>query len=115
MTVIERIESLLNERGMKKKAVYEILGVSPSTYTTWVATNTASIPSEYVPKIANLFGLTCDELLTGETKIISDENTSRLIEIYNSLSWDGQQMVIAKAVEEKRYESENLPPRARAR
>lgn len=60
-------------------------------------------------------GSTCDELLTGETKIISDENTSRLIEIYNSLSWDGQQMVIAKAVEEKRYESEALSPLSRAR
>lgn len=116
MTITERIESMLAERGMKKKAVYDLINVSPSTYTTWVATNAASIPSEYVPAIAKLFGITCDELLTGETKIVSDAQTANLLSIYNGLSWDGQQLVIARAIEEKRREAESdSPSLARAR
>ena len=105
MTIIERIDSLLTERGMKKKTVCELLSVSPSTYSTWVAMNTTTIPSEYIPKLANLFGITCDELLTGETQIISDDSTKHLIEIFKSLSWDGKQIIRAKAVEENRFEA----------
>lgn len=104
MTIIERVEEILASKGMKKKAAYEAAGVSASTYSTWVAANVTSIPSEYVPPLAKLLDITCDELLTGETKIIADKNTSRLLEIYNSLTFDGQQLVLAKAVEEKRYE-----------
>lgn len=102
MTIIERIEALLEEQGMKKKAAYDAIGVSASTYSTWVAANVTSIPSEHIPTLAGMFGLTCDELLTGQTQIIKDENTRRLIEIYNALPWEGKQIVLAKAVEETR-------------
>lgn len=102
MTIIERIEAMLLERGMKKKAAYDACGASASTYSTWVAANVTSIPSEYVPKLAQLFGCTCDELLTGETQIVTDSSTKHLLEIYNALGWEGQQVVLAKAVEEKR-------------
>lgn len=104
MTIIERIESLLAERGMLKKAAYNAIGVSASTYSTWVSANVESIPSECIPPLAKLFGLTCDELLTGETKIIADESTANLLTLYKSLTWEGQQVVIAKAIEEKRFE-----------
>lgn len=103
MTIIERIESMLTERGMKKKAAYEAIGVSPSTYSTWVAANVSSIPSEYIPQLAALFGITCDELLTGETQIVAGESNRRLLSIFKSLPWESQQLVLAKAVEEQRY------------
>ena len=102
MTIIERIERKLSEQGMKKKTAYEAIGVSASTYSTWVGANVTSIPSEYVPGLAKLFGITCDELLTGETQIVSDDSTRHLIELYRALDWSGQQMVLAKAVEEVR-------------
>lgn len=102
MTIIERIEQNLAERGMKKKAAYETIGASASTYSTWVAANVTSIPSEYIPPLANLFGITCDELLTGETKIISDDSTRHLVQIFSALPWEGKQIVLAKAVEEQR-------------
>ena len=106
MTIIERIEQNLAKRGMKKKAAYDAIGVSPSTYSTWVAANVTSIPSEYVPVLADLFGITCDELLTGQTRIVADERFASLINVFDSLTWEGQQIVLAKAIEEKRYEQQ---------
>lgn len=112
MTIIERVEQHLAARDMKKKAAYDTIGVSASTYSTWVAANVTSIPSEYIPPLARLFGVTCDELLTGETQIVTDERTRRLIEIYNGLTWEGQQLVIGEAIREQRTEETKTLARA---
>ena len=102
MTIIERICTLLSERGMKKKAVIDAIGVSPSTFSTWVTTNAESIPSQYIPGVAGVFGMTCDELLTGESSIITDENEQHLIDLFRALDWDGRQIVLASALTERR-------------
>lgn len=102
MTIIERICALLSERGMKKKTVIDAVDISPSTFSTWIGANVEGIPSQYIPGIANVFGITCDELLTGETAIVTDDNEKHLISLFRDLDWDGQQMVLAAIVTEKR-------------
>ena len=102
MTIIERICALLSERGMKKKTVIDAIDISPSTFSTWIGANVEGIPSQYIPGIAKVFGMTCDELLTGETSIVTDKNEQHLIGLFRDLDWDGQQMVLAAIVTEKR-------------
>lgn len=102
MTIIERICQMISERGLLKKALYENIGVSASTFSTWVSINATSIPSEYVPPIARFFGITCDELLTGETQIVPDADEKQLLFRYRALPWDGQQMVLSALVTEAR-------------
>ena len=102
MTIAERIAQNVSERGLLKKTVYEAIGVSASTYSTWIGSNVVSIPSEYVPGIARVFGITCDELLTGETQIVPTEDERNLLETFRGLSWDSKQVVLAALVNEKR-------------
>ena len=103
MRLIDRICEMLSQRGMTKKALCERIGVSPSTFSMWTGQNVTSIPYEFIPAIAAVFGVTCDELLTGNTQIIPDENEQRMLDVFRNLPWDGKQLVLAKLVEEKRY------------
>ena len=109
MTIIERIYVLIEERGMKNKTVCGTLGISTSTFSTWKAANMEGIPSQYIPPLAQIFGITCDELLTGETQIVPEGNDGHLLSIFRSLDWDGQQMVLAAAVAEKRRADGDAP------
>lgn len=102
MTICERITGILAERGIMKKAVCQTLGISPSTFSTWLTANTSSIPSEYIPPLADMFGITCDELLTGKPGSTVNETEERLLDIFRSLDWDSQQIILASAVTEKR-------------
>lgn len=102
MTIMERICSLLEQRGIKNKTVCELLEINSSTFSTWKAANMDGIPSQYIPPLAGLFGMTCDELLTGHTQIVTDANDANLVRIYRGLDWEGKQIVIAAAVQERR-------------
>lgn len=102
MTIMERICALIEERGIKNKTVCDVMGIGASTFSTWKAANMEGIPCQYIPPLAKLFDMTCDELLTGETQIIPDENDKGLLSVYRGLDWEGRQMVISAAVHEKR-------------
>ena len=107
MTLFQRINTMLEERGIMKKTLAEYMGVGSSTFHTWSSANIDTIPSEYIPSIARFFNITCDELLTGETQIVPHEDERRLLEIYRTLDWSSKQMVLAKLVEEDRYLKEH--------
>ena len=101
---MERINGLLAERCLLKRAAYEAIGVSASTFSTWSAMNGSSIPSEYIVPLAKLFGISWEELLTGEASAPVSDNEKRLLQIFRDLDWEAQTVVLAKAVEEKRLQ-----------
>lgn len=105
MTMIERITEELNRRGMKQKAICDACGVSPSTVSLWIKRGAEGIPSEFVPKIAALFDMSCDELLTGTNTGVLSEDEARLIEMYRLLGWEGKCLVRAVAIQEVRHVS----------
>jgi len=102
MTIIERITAELNRRGVKQKTLCEACGISPSTFSTWVKINPPGIPSEYVPTIAGMFDMSCDELLTGQESAALTEDESRLVNMFRDLGWEGKQVVLAVAIQEHR-------------
>lgn len=103
MTIIERIIQLADEKGIGKAKLYKSCGIPQSTFSTWTVANANSIPSEYVPKIAEFLHISCDELLTGERSTIDmPENQSRLLAEFEKLDWEGQQVVLGALIAEKR-------------
>ena len=103
MTIIERIIRMADDKRIRKVDLYKACGIPQSTFSGWTTANVTSIPSEYVVSIANLFGITCDELLTGVPSLnsLNDDEKHLLIE-FNQLGWEGKQVVLGTLVNEKR-------------
>lgn len=103
MTIIERIIRLADDRGIRKAELYKTCGIPQSTFSTWTVANASSIPSEYVPKIAEFLHISCDELLTGKRSTADlPENQARLLAEFEKLDWEGQQVVLGALIAEKR-------------
>ena len=100
MTIAERINDQIKKNGMLKKDVCAAVGISPSTLSTWFAANAVSIPSEHVPALAKAFGISCDELLTGQHIERGEED--QLLDMYRALDWEGKHIVAAAVINEKR-------------
>lgn len=61
----ERFERLLNERGLQKKDIAGVCGISRNGISTWKATGT--VPrADIAVKIAGALGVTTEYLITGE-------------------------------------------------
>ena len=102
MTIIERILEILSEKDIPRHVLRKACGIPQSTFSTWISANVTSIPSEYIPTMANYLGVSCDELLTGNKTLSLDAEQIRLIKDFGSLDWDGKQMVLAALIGEKR-------------
>ena len=103
MTIIERIMMMADDQNIRKPDLYKSCNIPQSTFSSWTQSNSSSIPSEYVVSLARFFGITCDELLTGIKPMTElTEVQQRLIEGFDKLDWDGQQIVLATMISEKR-------------
>lgn len=103
MTIIERIYKYATPKGIRKSDIYNNCNIPQSSFSAWTNANVNSIPSEYVPAIANYLGVTCDELLTGKKSLVHlSENQAHLIRGFDALDWEGQQMVLSAMVAERR-------------
>ena len=67
MTIAETIKTLRKTAGMSQEQLAEKLHVSRQAVTKW-ETEGGTPDIENLRAIATLFGITVDELLTGETK-----------------------------------------------
>ena len=110
MTMIERIMDELNKRGMKQKVICDACGIAPSTLSLWFKRAPEGIPSEYIPKIAALFDMSCDELLTGNSAGVLTEDERKLLDMYRELDWDGKCLVRAVAIQETRAKAAKPSP-----
>lgn len=102
MTIIERIVQYADDRNLRRKDLYTRCGIPQSTFSSWVTANVTSIPSEFIPKIADMLNVSCEELLTGAVGHPISQDQQRLLDMYNALDWEGKQIVSAKIIAEKR-------------
>lgn len=104
MTISERIMSLLRQTAHTQHDISVALNVAPSTVCDWFKRNTDSIPSAYIVPLAKMFTISPTELLTGDPSglVLLSREEQRLIETYRQLDPDGQTVVRATAIQEKR-------------
>lgn len=103
MNIFERVLALAEARKVSTVTLRKSCDIPQSTWGTWAKANPSSIPSEYVASIARYFDITTDELLTGERpKLDLSDVQRRLIDGFDMLDWDGQQIVLATLVTERR-------------
>lgn len=65
--VIDRIDSLLKQRNLKRNALYDFAGLPHNTFSNWSAKEGTKIPAQALYTIARFFGVTVEYLLTGNT------------------------------------------------
>ncbi|MBR4234998.1 MAG: hypothetical protein IKR85_02920 [Clostridia bacterium] len=84
------------------------LGVAPSTVSDWFKRRNESIPSAYIIPLSKFFNVSPLELLTGEVDgmQVLGQNELKLINNYRTLSFEGQTIVQAAAINEKRKVTE---------
>lgn len=116
MTISERLQALLKEKGVTQKALALALNLTPSTVNTWIKSNSDSIPSSYIVPICDILKISTQELLTGvpagtvikvipDGYILLDEQEKRLINIFREIPWDSQIVVLNTAIAEQRSNS----------
>ena len=88
--VIDRIDSLLKERHLKRNAIYDFAGLPHNTFSNWSKSEGIKIPVQPLYTIAQYFGVTLEYLLTGKDSIpqsqaqkIPPEILDTAYEIYN--------------------------------
>ena len=115
MTISQRLNAIITERKIVKKSICEACGIAPSTLSTWFANDVTSIPSEYIMPICRFFGilpeaLLCeadefDGALTSDYGRLSGEE-KLLLNNFRQLDIEGQRIVAASAITERRRSEE---------
>ena len=83
---------LRKEKGMTQKEVAELLHVSDKTVSRWERNE--GVPDLFlVPELAALYGVTSDELLLGEKKLIRETDVEILISEEEFISQSKQKFV----------------------
>lgn len=70
MNFLGNLNALMKNKGITKKELAQVLGVSPSTITMWFTRGYKNVNLSTVIKISNYFEVTIDELVNG---IIEEE------------------------------------------
>ena len=84
LEVLNKIISLLKERGIKQKELTDYLSVSHNVFTEWKAGRNSSY-MKHLPKIAEFFDVPVDYLLGKEAPTLENDFTYAL---YNELAHD---------------------------
>lgn len=106
--IIQKINRVIDEKGIKKNKVAASIGVPATTLNSWL-NRSKDFPVSYVSAIADALGVSVNWLLTeGDAKEpnclnsgLSDEETF-LLTAYRSLDQEGKIVVANKAIEELR-------------
>jgi transcriptional regulator with XRE-family HTH domain len=66
--VIDRIDSLLKSRNLKRNAVYDSCGLAHNTFSNWSREEGVKIPAQSLYAIAQFFNVSVEYLLTGTSE-----------------------------------------------
>lgn len=104
MTITERIAELLRANHCTQRDLCLYLGVAPSTVSDWFKRRNESIPSAYIVPLCRFFNLSPMHLLTGEPDglVALSKEELALLETYRKLGSEGQTVVQATAIAERR-------------
>jgi transcriptional regulator with XRE-family HTH domain len=82
--ITERIDSVLKEKNLKRKAVADAVGISLQPFTSW--TNRGSIPAaDTAIKIARFLGVSVEWLVTGEDPQGLSQESRALLADWNDI------------------------------
>lgn len=100
--VFDRIQELMDARGIKKAAFAAAVGVSHGNLCDWQ--NGRSSPGvEKLCRIADYFDVPVDYLLGRDKRYpFPSEDASELVRIYNDLDREGRTVVLGTAYQERR-------------
>ena len=94
--MLNRIQQLLDERGITPSKMHEDLGFANSAMTMWIKRN--SKPSaDAIVKIADYFNVTTDYLLTGKernSENVLSPDEAKLIEQYQLMNDQGKEYIL---------------------
>ncbi len=71
MKFLQNLEHLLDLHNMKKSELAKKIGITQPTITAWYSKGCDNVSLSILRKICNLFHITLDELIYGETETIS--------------------------------------------
>ena len=71
MKFLQNLEHLLDLHDMKRSELAKTIGITQPTITAWYSKGCDNVSLSILRKICNLFHITLDELIYGETKKIS--------------------------------------------
>ena len=109
--IVERIDSILKEKNLKRLALAEFSNISVQTITDW--SKRGSIPSaDTAVKIAKYLNVSTDWLITGEDPQGLTEEERRLVDDWRELGADARKAVravldtfVAESFEEKKVQA----------
>lgn len=64
--IVERIDSLLKERNLKRQAVYDFARIAYNTFPNWTKREDTKIPAQALFQIAKFLNVSVEYLLTGK-------------------------------------------------
>lgn len=83
--IVERIDSLLKERNLKRQAVYDFAQIAYNSFPNWTKKEDTKIPVQALYRIAQFLNVSVEYLLTGkEAGGISPEE-AEMLRKYKSL------------------------------
>ena len=71
MKFLQNLEHLLDLHDMKRSELAKTIGITQPTITAWYSKGCDNVSLSILRKICNLFHITLDELIYGETETIS--------------------------------------------
>ena len=71
MKFLQNLEHLLDLHDMKKSELAKSIGITQPTITAWYSKGCDNVSLSILRKICNVFHITLDELIYGETETIS--------------------------------------------
>ena len=101
MTIANRLNLLCQQKGIKKKALAEKIGVAQSTLQTWISRG-QDFPAQFVVPICDVLGVTPLMLLSGANEQYTSEEEQYLLDLFRTLDHEGRVVVVNKAIEESR-------------
>lgn len=94
--IVSRIDSLLKEKNLKRKAIADAIGISLQPFTSW--SNRGSIPgADIAYNIAEYLGVSVEWLLTGHEKEGLSADERNMLEAYRLLDEKDRQELKAIA------------------
>lgn len=93
-----RIDSLLNERKLKRSDLCRATGISESSVRSWIKQN--SVPNaEYAIKVAKFFGVSVEWLINGGNddageKLVLAPEEMELVEIFRRLTQEQKAFIL---------------------
>lgn len=103
MTIIQRVQSMLEERGIKASVLCEYARIDQGTYSAWKKRGT-NPGAEYISAIADFFDVPERYILTGEApKAVYDfqpqlsKSEERLLSYWRALNDLGQARLLVDA------------------